>query len=66
MTVTNADKNTDALCLKGIGGSYSVWYKNGQKKMEGNINNDKKVGLWREWDEKGNLIEEIDYGTPND
>lgn len=28
--------------------------------------NDKKVGIWWKWNEKGNLIEEKDYGTPTD
>ena len=31
------------------------WYSNGKKKYEGSYINDKKDGLWLQWDESGTL-----------
>jgi antitoxin component YwqK of YwqJK toxin-antitoxin module len=42
-------------------GSTVSWYKNGQKRFEGFYNNGKETGKWTYWDEKGNLLQEIQY-----
>ena len=34
-------------------GKYIAWYKNGQKKAEGNFKNNQRVGIWTAWDSAG-------------
>ena len=36
------------------------WYPNGMKKSEGKLKNGEKVGLWKYWDKRGNLTQDID------
>ncbi|WP_171597590.1 toxin-antitoxin system YwqK family antitoxin [Marinifilum caeruleilacunae] len=51
--------------LKGkIHGRYVEFHENGTKKKEGFWYETKKIGIWKYWDENGNLIESIDYGSP--
>lgn len=46
-------------------GPYTFWYENGQIKEEGSYQDTfSPIGIWRYWDEQGNLIEEKDYGAP--
>lgn len=39
-----------------------VKYPNGRIHYRGEYQNDKMIGLWSTYDEKGNLITEKDYG----
>ena len=44
---------------------YRVFYYNGNLKLKGlQFSNDFKKGLWKEYDEQGNLIKETDYDAP--
>lgn len=45
-------------------GMSAAWHENGQVRMSGEVKGYANVGIWREWDEEGNLIEETDYGLP--
>lgn len=45
-------------------GSFLLYHENGQKRYGGLYQNGKQVGIWRNWDEQGNLIEEKDYDNP--
>ncbi|MBN2668720.1 MAG: hypothetical protein JXR60_05760 [Bacteroidales bacterium] len=47
---------------KGIkSGVYRSWFKNGYLKMTGRYQNDKRVGVWKWYDEKGQLKYMLDY-----
>ncbi len=37
------------------------WYKNGQKRMEGTLSNDKRHGVVTWWDETGRKVTEVNY-----
>lgn len=37
------------------------WYENGQKRYEGFFKNDVESGLWKFWDDQGNLATKKDY-----
>lgn len=39
-------------------------YPNGTLHYFGEYNNDKEVGIWKMYDEKGTLVTEKDYGNP--
>jgi len=41
-------------------GKTEQWYEDGAKKIEGQFRFDEKIGLWKYWDEKGNLTQDID------
>jgi hypothetical protein len=41
-------------------GKTAQWYEDGTKKIEGQFEFDEKIGLWKYWDEKGNLTQDID------
>ncbi|MCC8408690.1 hypothetical protein LJ707_07100 [Mucilaginibacter sp. UR6-1] len=45
-----------------LGGAQRDYYLNGQIKEEWFIAFNKRYGLYREWDEQGNLIDEFDFG----
>jgi antitoxin component YwqK of YwqJK toxin-antitoxin module len=40
-------------------GASSVYYENGVLRMEGNYFNNKQIGLWKFYDQKGKLIKEV-------
>jgi antitoxin component YwqK of YwqJK toxin-antitoxin module len=42
-----------------IEGAYKEWYSNGQLRLEGLSKNGKKDGIWKEYDEKGDLVNEF-------
>ena len=44
-----------------LNGSYTAWYKNGEKATEGYFTNDKKEGVWREWYKNGQLAVEQNF-----
>ncbi|WP_010522540.1 hypothetical protein [Aquimarina agarivorans] len=45
--------------------TYYKFYENGQLKLQGDFYpNDFEKGIWKEYDEQGNLIEETDYDAP--
>ncbi|WP_222931358.1 hypothetical protein [Xanthovirga aplysinae] len=45
--------------------TYRVFYYNGKLKLEGlQFPNDFEKGIWREYDEQGNLIKETNYDEP--
>ena len=49
---------------KGKREGYSfVKYPNGIMRYHGEYLHDKQVGVWKEYDEKGKLVKEIDHGT---
>ena len=37
-------------------GVSTTWYNDGNLKSQGTYHNNNKVGLWKKWDENGNLI----------
>ena len=39
-----------------LDGNYIAYYGSGQKKTEGKYKADTQVGIWKEWDDKGNLL----------
>ena len=41
-------------------GKTEQWYEDGSKRIEGQFRFGKKMGLWKYWDEKGNLTQDID------
>lgn len=43
-------------------GKSTVFFENGQKRYEGNYKNDSTIGVWKFWNEKGELVKEINYG----
>jgi len=42
-------------------GAYKTWFENGQLRIEGQYDNGIKIGNWRFFDEKGNVIEEKNF-----
>jgi len=45
--------------------TYNKYYKNGEIKMTGDFfQNDFEKGVWKEYNEQGNLIKETDYDAP--
>lgn len=42
-------------------GRYVSYYENGQKKEEGQYKEGKKHGTWTRWDEKGKVLETVEY-----
>lgn len=40
-------------------GSVTLWYANGQIWIKGQLRDWQEVGVWRNWDEDGNLLHEI-------
>ena len=47
-----------------LDGAYVSYYKNGQKKAEGNFENNYRKGTWKMWDTAGTLRVERDYENP--
>jgi gliding motility associated protien GldN len=47
-----------------IDGKYVSYYKNGNKKAEGNLRNNYRYGKWTLWDKSGNKSVERDYQDP--
>ncbi len=43
-------------------GTYKSWFKNGQLKTIGNFKNNKRVGAWKFFNEKGDLTYAYVYG----
>ena len=43
-------------------GKTALYYNNGQIMEEGYISYNRPYGLYKEWDENGNLIKEINFG----
>ena len=41
--------------------AYKTWFENGQLRIEGQYDNGIKIGNWRFFDEKGNVIEEKNF-----
>lgn len=41
-------------------GKTEQWYLDGSKKIEGQFEFGKKVGLWKYWDDEGNLTQDVD------
>ena len=41
-------------------GKTEQWYEDGSKKIEGQFEFGKKMGLWKHWDAQGNLTQDID------
>lgn len=44
-------------------GATEQWYPDGSKKLQGQFEFGEKKGLWKYWDEKGNLTQDIDAKT---
>ena len=44
-------------------GKFVLWYSNGQKRAEGAHRDMQPVGSWRFWDNRGNLIQEREFGN---
>ena len=42
-------------------GSSVVYHANGQKYYEGKYKDGKETGVWKFWDEKGNMMNEVDH-----
>ncbi len=47
-----------------LDGAYVSYYKNGQKKAEGNFENNYRKGTWKMWDTTGTIRVERDYENP--
>jgi hypothetical protein len=47
-----------------INGNYISYYKNGNKKAEGNFENNLRIGKWTVWDTLGNIRMERVYSDP--
>ena len=47
-----------------LNGAYVSYYKNGQKKAEGNFENNYRKGTWKMWDTAGTLRVERNYENP--
>ena len=45
-------------------GNYISYHKNGQKKAEGKFENNYRNGVWKIWDEKGNVVVTKEYFSP--
>jgi antitoxin component YwqK of YwqJK toxin-antitoxin module len=45
----------------GGNGLLTLWHENGQKRLEGNMKNSKKEGLWIGWYEKGQKKKEENF-----
>ena len=45
-------------------GKYRSYYRSGIKKSEGYFKNNYRIGNWKVWDEKGNLIIARNYSSP--
>jgi len=41
----------------------TVWYENGKIRYEGKYREGNEVGIWKFYDETGNLVKEVDYDT---
>jgi|GEM_PF-5816412 len=50
-------------------GKFTLWYPNGQKRAEGQHDRMEPAGIWKYWDEKGELVQQKDFdkvATPSD
>lgn len=47
-----------------INGKYVSFYPNGQKKAEGNFENNYRIGLWTLWDKDGKMLTQRNYKNP--
>ena len=44
-----------------LDGATIAYYENGQKRYEGTMNKDKKIGQWKYYDESGKLVRTTNY-----
>lgn len=62
----NVEKLESYISYDGIGGKdgkYVEYYENGNIKLSGQYERDRRVGLWKSFNENGILVENIDYKT---
>jgi Uncharacterized protein conserved in bacteria len=44
-----------------LNGIYEALFKNGNKREAGSYVNNEKDGIWKTWNEKGQILQEIEY-----
>lgn len=54
-------QKNDSMFIKN--GEFEYYYKNGKLRDLGIYKNDKRIGIWRHFDKKGNLIYEQNFNT---
>lgn len=64
-TVINAERNVGKSCTNDLEGSFTFWYKNGQRLAEGNYEDGKLEGLSALWYENGQKQAEINFKNGN-